>query len=713
MSSKRAYKASQIASIVGINVKNVRGKLKKHKCKAVNETGIGGTYNKYLFHSLPREWQTAIDLAEAKAEGEKLGIPPVKPCDPQDLEVFAAMYCEAPDYNKRKADKYLNILMQCGTLSGRELMTWIEGWNRENPEMKTSYPAVMAARQKEKVCGKTAFIGEYGNRRGTSTVADDAYEYFKCLYLDENAKGGDSCWRVVAGKFGTKGEIADFPSTDAFMRKLKNELSPSVIYFHRKGFKMWNKKYGYYIKRDYSQCRAGECWVSDHCQVDIGVIDAKTGKPVFAWLTSWQDFKTGRIVSRFYHVEAPNQDHVPQSFYMAAIIHGLPDYIYIDNGKDYKAKSVAGGKYLHRLTVDEAKVRSLTGALNIIPIFAIPYNAQAKIIERYHRCIKEDFSMFCVGYRGGNVTERPERLARDIKAGALMPFAQAEEHLTDWIFNVYNKSPSYGRLEGKSPEDAWNLENPVKKAVTRDALKLFCMRSSGDMTIGRNGIEDRALGVTYFAEWMVPMVRRKVFLRRDITDYNDAWVFDAETGEYLNSARIAGLSPALAKDEIGQEQVKEACQIKNRAVKAIKALGKKTMKAPDTAEILANQKAFIEKSHTAVAPQEQNQLRVENNYAEQVARSRKREESVGKADTELYSLGRALANAREMLEIAEKRIIRLESDRPAKQAEIALWKTKVAELEKELSASKGKKVKAIKGECHNAEAKEPSIAVNQ
>ena len=50
--------------------------------------------------------------------------------------------------------------------------------------------------------------------------------------------------------------------------------------------------------------------------------------------------------------------------------------------------------------------------LNVKVHFALPYNAQTKPIERDFLKIKELLSKHCVGYRGGNVVERPEKLAK-------------------------------------------------------------------------------------------------------------------------------------------------------------------------------------------------------------------------------------------------------------------------------------------------------------
>lgn len=94
-----------------------------------------------------------------------------------------------------------------------------------------------------------------------------------------------------------------------------------------------------------------------------------------------------------------------------------------------------------------------------------------------------------MGYRGGNVVERPEKLAKEIKAGKIIPFDKFKTIFDDFIINILNKKPSRGKnLQGLSPDELFDMEFEGKITTSRDALKLFCMRTSKNFTIGRNGM---------------------------------------------------------------------------------------------------------------------------------------------------------------------------------------------------------------------------------
>ena len=79
----------------------------------------------------------------------------------------------------------------------------------------------------------------------------------------------------------------------AFIRRLELEIPSAAIYLARNGKTAWNRKYGWYIERDYSNILSGQIWVSDHAQMDVACTD-ENGKVVFPWVTAWRDYKSGK-----------------------------------------------------------------------------------------------------------------------------------------------------------------------------------------------------------------------------------------------------------------------------------------------------------------------------------------------------------------------------------------------------------------------------------
>ena len=492
-------------------------------------------------------------------------------------ELDSILYAAATEYNRKKADKYLSLYNDYNHLRGNALKAAIKKYNQEHQEQQTSYQRVKAAFKEYEQCGIVAFLGKYGKNLKNTTVPDNAFEQWKGLIWNEGAPSYEFCWKITASLHcATKEQLASFPTCDAFLRRLRATHTESQIFLARHGQKKWSQKYAYSIDRDLSNVQAGKVWVCDHAQIDNLVLSnkskAKREKVLAPWYTGWRDFKTSKHLAGDLYEDSPNSDHILQTFYHAALKYGLPEIILIDNGKDFRAKDVTGGRKSSKLDAEKAK--STMSLLGIKVIFALPYNAQSKPIERDFRKIKEWFAKMLPGYRGGHVLERPEKLAREIKTGKIFGFDEYKPLFDRFITEVLNKMPSKGKaLNGLSPDDLWNQSNIIKRTADKDSLKLCCMRSSKTMTIGRHGIRDSEFGVTYFDEWLWNHPRAKVYLRRDPQDFNEAWVFNAETDEYIGKAYIRKPIAAFAETLIEKESLKQASGIRRRQLKLEKEPG--------------------------------------------------------------------------------------------------------------------------------------------
>ena len=187
------------------------------------------------------------------------------------------------------------------------------------------------------------------------------------------------------------------------------------------------------------------------------------------------------------------------------------------------------------------------------------------------------------------MVERPECLADEIKKGNILDFETANELLLDFLHNVQNKLPSQGQgCAGKSPDDAWNTENPPMKRVTRDALKLFCMRTSPILKIGRNGLTWN--GLHYYSDWMIPMKGREAFMKRASDNVKDVWVFAPGTMEWLGNAVARELAHPVAQEPVDTAALKSLIATQNREKKIMKEL-KIPGTVPSLAERLQDMKA--------------------------------------------------------------------------------------------------------------------------
>lgn len=611
--------SQQSCELLGINKETLRRNCKSGKYIYKTYKVKGKKFYSVLLSSLPERVQNRHLLRKELTETQENN------------------YVNSPDWVRKRADKYLLLINNTDGLKGEMLKTFIRQWNKNNPELQTSYSRLLAARSIFEESGVNGLISAYGKNEDKTNLRTTWFNHFKKLYLVEGAPSVNSCWLMTLGHFKQTEDldINNFPSSQTFYRKLLKEVPKQSIYLARFGKSAWNRKYGNYVDRDYSQITAGSCWISDHAQLDVAVLD-KSGRVVFPWVTAWRDFKTSKWLGWLLHCESPNSDHIFQSFYYSANEYGLPEDVYIDNGKDYRSKDFAGGRKIENVLIDEKKSTAMLMLLGIKPHFALPYNAQTKPIERDFLKNKEFFSKHFVGYRGGNITERPEKLKSEIKSNQIMPFEEFKEVFDDFIINVLNKMPSKSKvLKGKSPDQLFAEEFKVKKTVSKEALSLFCMRTSRAVTIGRNGVRDSEMQVTYWSDWMSPLKGDKVYLRRDINAYQEAWVFNAKNDQYLGKATIAELVPALARTDIEKAQLKEAIATKNRDRKLAKAYAD-IKDAPSSIEKMNMLKAGINALNSDETRPNPKIMKLSNTFMDKVVKQEEENEKVGTYDMSIF-----------------------------------------------------------------------------
>ena len=546
-------------------------------------------------------------------------------------------YSEVPSWKKLQAEKYVRILEASKGLKGKELKDFIDNWNNnDEEEFTTSYPSLIRMRRRYFRYGVAGLISRHGEHLTGSSVSDKYFEYFKSLYLVEGAPSLRSCRDLTLG-YAVREDDVDrktFPSFMAFKRRLVKEIPEQSIFLARYGQSAWNRKYNNFIERDYSDITCNQVWVSDHAQIDVACYDEKN-KVVFPWVTVWRDYKSGKWLGWILQTRNPNSDLIFQSFYYAVEEFGLPKDVIIDNGKDYRSKDFAGGRKDFKIETNKNKTSAMLKELNVNVHFALPYNAQTKPVERDFLKIKELLSKHCVGYRGGNVVERPEKLAKEIKDGKIMKFEDFKELFDKTIINILNKRPSNGKnLNGRCPDDLFYEEYKEKIVTSKDALKLFCSRTSNTYTISKNGVKDGKLQTTYWADWMIHKKGMKVYLRRDIKNYKEAWVFNAENDEFIGKAEAFKSVAALYAPEVSKEEFETAMATKKRNIKVAKSYIKQNK------EISAEEKyKNYETAYQSVEREYKKPVKVSkiaNTSMDKAIQKNKDMESYGKADLSIF-----------------------------------------------------------------------------
>jgi hypothetical protein len=264
----------------------------------------------------------------------------------------------------------------------------------------------------------------------------------------------------------------------------------------------------------------------------------------------------------YLHPEAPGSDHIFYAFYLAAKEFGLPDFIYVDNGKDFRHRDLTGC-YKNFKTWNEATeayAKSLMGMLNVEVVFATAYNAQAKSLERDFKKIIEQFSKLMKGYTGSNPAKRPESTREACAKGALMSYEECSCLLDKYMKETFNRTASNGQLlKGLCPDEAFEKYRKSMRTVSVDSLRLCAMRTSKPKRIGRNGVVDTELGIElrYWAEWMPSVKGDMVYMRRDIRNYQECWIWNERGGVFLGKAVLAETIAMRATAPLEKLRLKE------------------------------------------------------------------------------------------------------------------------------------------------------------
>ena len=364
-----------------------------------------------------------IDVRSLPAEASNRYVQETLPEAPEvatraeDVETVIRSYDRATDRAKKNFDKWTLILLKCEGITGtKELGRFVDEWNKAHPEMKTSIKSIYRQRASVEDGGKISLINHRETMR--STVTDTMFDDFKTAYLTANKLSAFSSWMIAFGKAKERGECKgedDFPSKSAFVRRLKSEFAPDVIYFAREGKKKFYDNKGYHLDRDYSDLKAGQVWVGDTRTWDVFVKVQGQEKPATCYITLFMDFKTYMPMGWCLHHDAPGTENTLRAMRNGIERYGLPEEIYVDNGREYRNRDFSGQSRGHQIVEDEQYAESMASRLGIKMHFAIVRNARAKIIERNFLIIKNGFDRLFNSFKGGTVVEKPEPLKGVLK----------------------------------------------------------------------------------------------------------------------------------------------------------------------------------------------------------------------------------------------------------------------------------------------------------
>ena len=324
-----------------------------------------------------------------------------------------------------------------------------------------------------------------------------------------------------------------------------------------------------HIKRDISKIEVGEVLVADGKRLNFQVINPFTGKPCRATLIGFLDWKSTALVGYEIMIEENTQNIVSALRNAILNLGKIPKFVYLDNDKAFRGKYFMGSS-----SFDEIGLKGIYEKLGITTVFANPYNARAKVIERFFLEMQESFEKLLPSYIGTSIENKPARLRRnekfheEIHQEFVPTIQQTIQMINSWL--EYKNSLPCPNDKTKTIQEMLNsIERQEINPRELDDLML----AQEIKTITSQGI--RFLKADYYNDALYGL-RQKVIIKYSLFDLSYINVYTT-SGKFLCRADRITLTHPLAyyTGEINdiedyKQKIKKQKQLKNKTIKACK-----------------------------------------------------------------------------------------------------------------------------------------------
>ncbi len=342
----------------------------------------------------------------------------------------------------------------------------------------------------------------------------------------------------------------------------------------REGDKALKDKFLPYVERDAARLEVGDVFVADGKTTTFNIINPYTGKAQKSTLIGHLDWKS-KDIAGWELMLTENVQAIASSLRNAILrLQRIPKIAYQDNGKAFKARF-----FQNSPSFEESGFYGLFGRLNIEPVFSLPYNARAKVIERVWREFVEGGEKLIPSYTGTSPVDKPAYMMRNEKFhvklheqrygtdGIAIKIDEAKEYIENFLrFYRLQECPHVaGKTIGEVFNESRAIENPVKENLLDDMMMQL---QEGDSQVYRNGV--RLLDAHYYAPELTNIVGDYVRVKVSIFDYSYVKIFNCD-GRFICRAERQEKTHPMAK-QLGtvkdQQDFKEKMKLQQRAKKS-------------------------------------------------------------------------------------------------------------------------------------------------
>jgi putative transposase len=577
-----------VAALKGISKRAVRLSLNNDKYEYKTENIRGGKTYKIKLSSLEEEYQIKY-IQEyydnvTSANGEiielsNLDIKQEKIISQKQKEIAIAKYdtvmCWLEFRRNYKKNKFENI-----TADYKFIELFNTGFLYENLFKiigKVSYGSLYRWRGALKINADwTSLVGRYkysAYNEYKTTLNEEQIKIFLKILLSPNSFSIGKSIGLTKHILAERGyEI--LPKDVTFRRYadwFKNNNYDKWI-LAREGQKALKDKVEPYIVRNASLLEPGQVLIADGHTLNFQVINPFTGRPCRATLIGFLDWKSGGLVGYDIMLEECTQSIASALRNAILKLDHIPDFVYQDNGRAFKSKFFNGDKKF-----EELGFTGIYQKLGIKPVYATPYNARAKVIERFFLDFQEGFEKLMPSYIGTSIENKPAYMKRNEKLhkqiheekGNFVPtMEQAIKLIEEWL--KYKHSQPCTNQKGSTIQEV--LDSVKKQNIDESQLDDLMMAQE-IKSIGRNGI--RFLKADYFDEALYG-IKGKSIIKYSLFDLSTIKVFTLK-GEYICKAlRITETHPLATqmgdiKDiEDYKHKIEKQAKLRRKTIKAVK-----------------------------------------------------------------------------------------------------------------------------------------------
>lgn len=363
---------------------------------------------------------------------------------------------------------------------GEVSMQTIYGWMRKLKENKNDY---------------SALIPGWFNPAGRPEISEEILKIIEPLVLNPNKMSVGTAFRLTKYECQAKG--IELNVSEATVRRYFDWVQKwnyDTWVLAREGEKALKDKVTAFITRDPSMLEVGQCLVADGHRLSFEVINPFTGKPCRAMLVAYIDWKSYALCG--YEIMLEENTQCIASALRNSIIHlgKVPMAAYQDNGKAFRSKF-----FTKTADFRECGFTGLFNKLGIKAVYAEPYNARAKIIERWFLEFQETFERLLPSFTGANINDKPawrmrnEKFHKANRINFTPTIEQAISYIEKW--RAFHYAQPCPHVEGRTIGEVYD----AGRGVGVDTAMLDdLMMAEKTATIYRNGI--RFLGEYYYDE---------------------------------------------------------------------------------------------------------------------------------------------------------------------------------------------------------------------